>query len=283
MSELAVDSPATVVFSAGMKTLRKTLFAIAVIIFTAQAHAVMYEARPYDPNMGRWMSRDPIGEEGGINLYAFVENDPANKWDILGLELPEKLKCCKIKRVIDNFDRTREREEYPHTNNGPWNNPTGRVWTGQMTVECENGNTFIASINTGGMRTGGSTVRGPSPSNPLGDDSTAPAGDFSMSTSRPGKGFPIDVRGTGRGDVTKHLSAYNGVPYVGSHGCPSLTNSKEWDTFVELMNMNRTKFGKGSVPIRIQYPNAKPQGSRGAGKSDPPLIPLGIPVGRPPR
>ncbi len=59
-----------------MKTLRKTLFAIAVIIFTAQAHAVMYLARPYDPNMGRWLSRDPIGEEGGVNLYGFVGNRP---------------------------------------------------------------------------------------------------------------------------------------------------------------------------------------------------------------
>ena len=68
-----------------MKTLRKTLFAIAVIIFTAQAHAVMYLARPYDPNMGRWMSRDPIGEAGGVNLYGFVGNRPINHIDRLGL------------------------------------------------------------------------------------------------------------------------------------------------------------------------------------------------------
>ncbi len=68
-----------------MKTLRKTLFAIAVIIFTAQAHAVMYLARPYDPNMGRWMSRDPIGEAGGVNLYGFVGNRPNNYFDYLGL------------------------------------------------------------------------------------------------------------------------------------------------------------------------------------------------------
>ena len=68
-----------------MKTLRKTLFAIAVIIFTAQAHAVMYLARPYDPNMGRWLSRDPIGEAGGVNLYGFVSNSPTKKIDPLGL------------------------------------------------------------------------------------------------------------------------------------------------------------------------------------------------------
>jgi hypothetical protein len=31
-----------------------------------------------------WPSRDPIGEQGGINLYGFVNNDSPNKWDRLG-------------------------------------------------------------------------------------------------------------------------------------------------------------------------------------------------------
>jgi hypothetical protein len=34
--------------------------------------------------MGRWPSRDPIGEEGGVNLYGFVNNNPANLIDSLG-------------------------------------------------------------------------------------------------------------------------------------------------------------------------------------------------------
>jgi RHS repeat-associated protein len=33
--------------------------------------------RAYDPNLGRWISRDPIGEGGGINLYGYAENSPA--------------------------------------------------------------------------------------------------------------------------------------------------------------------------------------------------------------
>ncbi len=44
-----------------------------------------YGYRYYDPVTGRWPSRDPIGEEGGISLYGFVENDGVNKSDLLGL------------------------------------------------------------------------------------------------------------------------------------------------------------------------------------------------------
>jgi hypothetical protein len=36
---------------------------------------------------GRWPSRDPIGEEGGVNLYCFVENAPLRHVDRLGLAI----------------------------------------------------------------------------------------------------------------------------------------------------------------------------------------------------
>jgi hypothetical protein len=39
-----------------------------------------------DPRTGRWLSRDPIGEEGGANLYGFVLNQPIDRIDPLGLE-----------------------------------------------------------------------------------------------------------------------------------------------------------------------------------------------------
>ncbi len=43
-----------------------------------------YGHRYYDPVNGRWQSRDPIGERGGVNLYGFVGNDGVGRWDILG-------------------------------------------------------------------------------------------------------------------------------------------------------------------------------------------------------
>jgi RHS repeat-associated protein len=45
-----------------------------------------YTYRWYDPITGRWPSRDPIGESGGVNLYGFVGNDGLNRFDPLGLK-----------------------------------------------------------------------------------------------------------------------------------------------------------------------------------------------------
>ena len=48
---------------------------------------VYYNYRHYNPADGRWINRDPIAEEGGRNLYAFVENSIYAFLDVLGLEL----------------------------------------------------------------------------------------------------------------------------------------------------------------------------------------------------
>jgi RHS repeat-associated protein len=41
--------------------------------------------RAYDPVAGRWLSRDPIGVAGGMNLYGYARGNPANRTDPLGL------------------------------------------------------------------------------------------------------------------------------------------------------------------------------------------------------
>jgi RHS repeat-associated protein len=44
-----------------------------------------YGFRYYDAENGRWPSKDPLGEQGGINLYRFMDNDGVNYVDYLGL------------------------------------------------------------------------------------------------------------------------------------------------------------------------------------------------------
>jgi RHS repeat-associated protein len=47
--------------------------------------------RYYDPMLQRFLNRDPLAEQGGINLYAYVGNNPVNLIDTLGLCPPNGL------------------------------------------------------------------------------------------------------------------------------------------------------------------------------------------------
>jgi RHS repeat-associated protein len=42
--------------------------------------------RAYDPELGRWISEDPLEEEGGLNLYGYVGNSPLMAVDLMGLD-----------------------------------------------------------------------------------------------------------------------------------------------------------------------------------------------------
>jgi RHS repeat-associated protein len=42
--------------------------------------------RAYSPTLARWLNRDRIGEQGGLNLYRYVSNDPVVRIDLLGLD-----------------------------------------------------------------------------------------------------------------------------------------------------------------------------------------------------
>jgi RHS repeat-associated protein len=43
--------------------------------------------RAYDPDLGRWLSRDPMEESGGLDLYHYAFNNPARYTDRLGLDI----------------------------------------------------------------------------------------------------------------------------------------------------------------------------------------------------
>ena len=61
-------------------------FGFAGGMYDADTGLVNFSQRDYDPNVGRWISRDPLLFDGGdANLYAYVDNDPTNAIDPLGL------------------------------------------------------------------------------------------------------------------------------------------------------------------------------------------------------
>jgi RHS repeat-associated protein len=54
-------------------------------------HSVVSGHRYYSPSLGRFINRDPIEEQGGINLYGFCRNNSVNKWDYLGNVLVDQV------------------------------------------------------------------------------------------------------------------------------------------------------------------------------------------------
>jgi RHS repeat-associated protein len=79
-----------------------------------------YGYRYYDPATGRWPSRDPIEEKGGVNLYGFVGNNGVNRWDLLGLaEYPAKAEPPPAKDCLNgSWEILVEIEYDPNTGTG---------------------------------------------------------------------------------------------------------------------------------------------------------------------
>ncbi len=122
----------------------KTSFALfalaAVLVYAPQARAF------YDARQGRFLSRDPIQEKGGLNLYAFVENAPANHVDVLGhgkLDFLYPGKCCN----------SGPETEY-YLKDGQWHPLAPGTCTGQFT-DCDGMTCSGKFYYVGGFETGG--------------------------------------------------------------------------------------------------------------------------------
>jgi RHS repeat-associated protein len=64
-----------------------------------ESDILMYPHRPYSASTGRWLSRDPIEESGGPNLYGFVGNSPINYVDPFG-----QMRWGDLERIRDAAD-----------------------------------------------------------------------------------------------------------------------------------------------------------------------------------
>ncbi len=84
-------------------------------------------ARYYDPAIGRFLQRDPIGIRAGTNVYAYVGSSPTRRIDPLGLD-DKKVECqdqCEVWGGPGMGKKTRE-DCYMSCNSGYWPPPPAR-------------------------------------------------------------------------------------------------------------------------------------------------------------
>jgi RHS repeat-associated protein len=65
-------------------------FRFATKYTDSETGGVDFGRRIYLPSLARFANRDPISEAGGLNLYAYVLNNPSNRWDYLGMDASGK-------------------------------------------------------------------------------------------------------------------------------------------------------------------------------------------------
>jgi len=145
--------------------------------------------RFYDPNVGRFLTRDLLGYDGGINLYGYTQNNPVNRSDPSGLdgstdcsgpmgEAGASGPCTSS----DAPSQPSAPPETPTTGGSMGGNPTPEPITAPTGVPSGSGGGGGSAGGGGGVITigGGSST---SSSNPPG-------------TSVPGPGFVVAPNGT---------------------------------------------------------------------------------------
>jgi RHS repeat-associated protein len=71
---------------------------------------VRFGARDYDPTIGRWLTKDPLGFAAGINFYAFCGNDPLNFVDPFGFDHINLAAFGSLHRKVVDARGTKEGE-----------------------------------------------------------------------------------------------------------------------------------------------------------------------------
>jgi len=83
----------------------------------ATTQMYFYRARYYSPTLGRFISRDPIGYAGGMNLYEYVGGMAVDAVDPMGIYIPRD-NGGRDGRIVDELREVREEEsEVPGMSN----------------------------------------------------------------------------------------------------------------------------------------------------------------------
>ncbi len=97
-----------------------------------------YGYRYYVPELGRWLTRDPLSEEGGLNLYALILNNAINGIDLIGLKTTFSVRMVALQIGIG-----------------------GIIGNATAVSDCVDGKRYVATYNVwGGTIGAGVNLRG---------------------------------------------------------------------------------------------------------------------------
>lgn len=76
-------------------------FGFSTKLRDGETSLVYYGCRYYNPQMGRWIGRDPMAENGGHDLYGFCNNNAITKYDPSGKMVEDPLEAGAIGAGVD--------------------------------------------------------------------------------------------------------------------------------------------------------------------------------------
>lgn len=95
-------------------------FRFSTKYFDAATKLYYYGHRYYSPDYGRFISQDPIRESGGLNIYAFVNNNPTNHYDYLGMFSNLGMAAGFAAGYADSFDFGSSSSDFSYTYSNPF-------------------------------------------------------------------------------------------------------------------------------------------------------------------
>ena len=118
--------------------------------WSAATGLINFRMRWYDTETGRWLSKDPIGLSGGINLYEFCRNVPILYIDFMGL--------CVRKNALNNAKKNIGSHEWDHKGGfGAW---AGKYKCNKFVADMYNTGRIINPIPTGFLGTKPPSAKG---------------------------------------------------------------------------------------------------------------------------